>query len=76
MPHMHHYVFPKADNNNKIFMVKWDIKDRFWRMDFRAGEEWNFTYVLPPPPGEPVWLVVLTLLQMGWVELPPFFYGN
>jgi hypothetical protein len=42
-------------------------------MDCRAGEEWNFTYVLPQPPGEPIRLVVPTLLQMGWVESPPYF---
>jgi hypothetical protein len=51
-------------------MAKWDIKDRFWRMDCRAGDKW---YVLPQPPGELVRLVVPTLLQMGWVESPPYF---
>jgi hypothetical protein len=61
------HEFAKADDNNKIFMAKWDIKDGFWRMDCRAGKEWNCTYVLPQLPGEPVWLVVPTLLQMGWV---------
>jgi hypothetical protein len=54
------HAFSKADDRDKIFMAQWDIKDGFWRMDFRAGEEWNFTYVLPQPPGEPVRLVVLT----------------
>jgi hypothetical protein len=65
------HAFAKADDNNRIFMAKWDIKDGFWQMDCRAGEEWNLTYVLPQPPGESVRLVVPTLLQMGWVELPP-----
>jgi hypothetical protein len=54
-------------------MAKWDIKDGFWRMGCRADEEWNFTYVLPQPPGELIRLVVPTWLQMGWVELPPNF---
>jgi hypothetical protein len=67
------HAFAKAEDINKIFMAKWDIKDGFWRMDCKAGEEWNFTYVLPQPPGEPVRLVLLTLLQMGWVELLPYF---
>jgi hypothetical protein len=42
-------------------------------MDCRASEEWDFTYILPQPPGEPAWLVVPTLLQTTWVELPPYF---
>jgi hypothetical protein len=54
-------------------MAKWNIKDRFYRMDCRAGEEWNFTDVFPQPPGELVWLVMPTLLQMGWVESLPYF---
>jgi hypothetical protein len=54
-------------------MAKWDIEGGFWRMDCRAGEEWNFTYVLLQPPGELIRLVVPTLLQMGWVESPPYF---
>ena len=54
-------------------MAKWDIKDEFWRMDCREGEEWNFAYVLPQPEGEPIRLVIPTSLQMGWVESPPYF---
>ena len=46
------HAFTEADNNNKIFMAKWDIKDGFWWMDCRAGEEWNFNYVLPQPQGQ------------------------
>jgi hypothetical protein len=42
-------------------------------MDCREGKEWNFSYVLPQPAGQPVCLVVPTLLQMGWVKLPPYF---
>ena len=67
------YAFAEIDEDEKIFMAKWDIKDGFWRMDCRAGEEWNFAYVLPQPPGEPVRLVVPTSLQMGWVESLPYF---
>ncbi len=42
-------------------------------MDSKEGEEWNFVYVLPQPEGEPIKLVIPTLLQMGWVVLPPYF---
>jgi hypothetical protein len=56
-------------------MAKWDIKDGFWRLNLNAedGAEWNFAYVLPQNPGQPIYLVVPTSLQMGWVESPPFF---
>jgi hypothetical protein len=42
-------------------------------LDAKTGDEWNFTYVLPQPPEEPVKIVVLSSLQMGWVESPPYF---
>jgi hypothetical protein len=67
------HAFAEADDDTKIFMAKWDIKDGFWRMDCAAGKEWNFTYVLPQEEGEPLTLAVPTSLQMGWVESPPYF---
>ena len=67
------HAFAEADNNTKIFMAKWDIKDGFWQMDCAAGEEWNFAYVLPQEEDKPIMLVVLTSLQMGWVKSPPYF---
>jgi hypothetical protein len=67
------HAFAEADNNAKIFMAKWDIKDGFWRMDCVKGEEWNFAYVLPQEKGKPITLMVPTSLQMGWVESPPYF---
>jgi hypothetical protein len=67
------HAFAAADHNAKIFMAKWDIKDGFWRLDCEQGQEWNFCYVLPAPPGEPIRLVVPTSLQMGWIESPPYF---
>ena len=60
--------------NSKIFMAKYNVKDGFWQLDCKTGEEWNFCYVLPPKnAGDPVKLVVPTSLQMGWVESPPYF---
>ena len=67
------HAFAEADKNAMIFMAKWDIKEGFWRMDCAEGEEWNFAYVLPQADGKPKKLVVPTLLQMGWVESPPYF---
>ena len=67
------HAFATSDPHAKIFMAKWDIKDGFWRLDCEDGQEWNFCYVLPTPPGEPIQLVVPTSLQMGWIESPPYF---
>ncbi len=67
------HAFAEAKDEEKIFMAKWDVQDRFWRMNCREGEQWNFAYVLPQAPGSPVILVIPSSLQMGWVELPLFF---
>ena len=67
------HAFAEAGEDEKIFMAKWDIKDGFWRLQCREGEEWNFSYVLPREEGLPTQLVVPTSLQMGWIESPPYF---
>ena len=41
------HAFAQANEAAKIFEVKWDIKNGFWRMNCRKGEEFNFAYVLP-----------------------------
>ncbi len=67
------HAFAKAKEDPKIFMAKWDVKDGFWRMDCKAGEEYNFAYIIPQEVGKPIVLVAPTLLHMGWVESPPYF---
>jgi hypothetical protein len=67
------HAFAEAEEDAKIFMAKWDIKDGFWCMDCEQGEEYNFAYVLPQEEDMPITLVVPTSLQMGWVESPPYF---
>ena len=68
------HAFASVEEDAKIFMAKWDIKDGFWRLDCKAGEEWNFAYVLPSSFGsDDIQLVVPTSLQMGWIESPPYF---
>jgi hypothetical protein len=67
------HVFAEAPEDAYVFMAKWDIKDGFWRMDCKAGEEYNFAYVLPQEAGKPITLVIPTSSQMGWVESPPYF---
>ena len=66
------HAFAEAEEEDFVFMAKWDVKDGFWRLDCEDGEEWNFAYVLPQPDGEPIKLVVPTSLQMGWVESPAY----
>jgi len=66
-------VFAEADDDAFIVMAKWDIQDGFWRLNCRDGEEWNFCYVMPQEPGVPIHLIVPNSLQMGWVELAPYF---
>jgi hypothetical protein len=41
------YAFAEAEEDAKIFMAKWDIKDGFWQLNCEVGEEFNFAYVLP-----------------------------
>ena len=67
------HAFAEVDDEAVIFMAKWDIKDGFWRLQCKEGEEWNFAYVLPDKVVEPTRLVVPTSLQMGWIESPPYF---
>jgi hypothetical protein len=45
------HAFAEAEEDARIFMAKWDIKDGFWRLDMEDGTEWNFVYVLPQHPG-------------------------
>jgi len=55
-------------DHGPIFFAKWDIKDGFWRMLASEHDAWNFAYVLPAKPGEPVQLVIPTSLQWGGVS--------
>ena len=56
------HSFAETEDDTRIFMAKWGIKYRFWRMDVEDGAEWNFSYVLPQSPGNPCLLVVPTSL--------------
>jgi hypothetical protein len=66
-------AFTEVAEDEKIVMAKWDIQDGFWQLNCQKGEEWNFYYVWPQAPGAPTQLIVLTSLQMGWLESPPYF---
>ena len=67
------HAFAEVEDDVVILMAKWDIQDDFWCLNCHEGEEWNFSYVWPQAPGEPVRLVVPSSLQMGWVESASYF---
>jgi hypothetical protein len=56
-----------------IGFSKIDLSDGFWRMTVEEGQQWNFCYVMPDPPGAPIRIAVPSALQMGWAESPPYF---
>jgi hypothetical protein len=56
-----------------VLFSKIDLSDGFWRMVVEEGQQWNFAYVMPDPPGSPVRIVVPSQLQMGWAESPAYF---
>ena len=66
-------IATSSTDEGDILFSKIDIKDGFWRLSVSEEDAWNFAYVLPAPPNQPIELVIPTALQMGWTESPPFF---
>jgi hypothetical protein len=62
-----------VDSDKIVMLSKIDLSDGFWRIIVEADAKWNFAYVMPDPPGSPVWLVVPSGLQTGWAESPTYF---
>jgi hypothetical protein len=56
-----------------IHFSKMDLADGYWRMVVEPEARWNFAYVMPLAPGEPIRLVIPRALQMGWNESPAYF---
>jgi hypothetical protein len=56
-----------------IHFAKMDLADGYWRMVVESKARWNFAYVMPTTPGQPLQLVVPWALQMGWNESPAYF---
>ena len=67
------HALAEADKDVKVFIERWDIKDGFWRVDCKEGEEHNFAYVLPQEEGHLTKLVTPTTLKMGWIESSSYF---
>ena len=75
LPRMIEALTAAPMDGENIMFSKTDIKDGFWRMVYKEGEEWNFAYVLPNHKGGPVEIVVPCALQMGWALSPSLFYA-
>ncbi len=56
-----------------ILMSKLDISDGFWWLIVWDADCFNFAYVLPQWEGKPCRIVVLSAVQIGWVESPSLF---
>ena len=56
-----------------IHFSKLDLSDGFWRLITNAQDAYNFCYVLPALPGQPLQIVVPSALQMGWQQSPAAF---
>ena len=56
-----------------IYFYKLDNSNGLWRLVVRPEESYNFEYVLPQLPEQPIKIVVPLALQMGWVEIPSYF---
>ncbi len=56
-----------------ILFSKIDLTNGYWRLIIEKESRWHFTYALPGPPGSLLWLVILSLLQMGWNKSLAYF---
>ena len=56
-----------------IYFSKLDISDGFWRLMVQPEDSFNFAYVLPQYPGQPIKIIVPSALQMGWGESLAYF---
>ena len=67
------YFMKMTRSGEWILFSKLDISDGFWRLVVRRKDSFNFAYVLPQPPGQPIRIVVPSAVQMGWTESPSYF---
>jgi hypothetical protein len=72
LPRLLHFM-NSVPAEEHIHFSKMDLADGYWRMIVEPESEWNFAYVMPQKPGEPIRLVIPSALQMGWNESPAYF---
>ena len=56
-------------------LSKIELLGGFWRILVELHFKWNSAYMMSNPPGRPILLVVPSVLQMGWVESPAYFWA-
>ncbi len=56
-----------------IVSSKLDISGGFWRLVVTNDCSFNFAYVLPQLPGQPIRIVVPWAIKMAWKESPAYF---
>jgi hypothetical protein len=49
------------------------MSNDFWRLVVRPEDSYNFAYVLPKLPGQPLKIVIPSAVQTGWAESPSYF---
>ncbi len=69
LPQPLHYMCDTPTGLHILFS-KLNISDGFWCLIVQEADSYNFAYVLPQEAGEPCRIVVLAVVQMGWVESP------
>jgi hypothetical protein len=72
LPRLFHFM-ASTPEDQEIRLSKVDLSDGFWRLLVEPSQKWNFSYVMPDPPGSRVRIVVPSALQMGWAESPAYF---
>ena len=72
LPRLLHFM-ATVPSEETIMFSKIDLSDGFWRMLVNEDDKWNFAYVLPNRPPDPIRLIIPHALQMGWTESPGYF---
>lgn len=63
-----------VDKDVPFLMSIKDLKDGYWRIDITIEDVLNFVQVLTLPSNIVVPLGIPNAFQMGWVNLPAFFF--
>jgi hypothetical protein len=54
-----------SPNYKPVRFAVWDISDGFWRVCVDPAQAWDFCFVYPTKPGQPIIIAVPEALQMG-----------
>jgi hypothetical protein len=60
-----------SPTDKPIYMSLWGASDGLWWLSVKPKDAWNFCYLYPTEPGEPLMIVApQDEAQMGWTESP------